>query len=1077
MLGAVRSHGKKVMQPRTAGFAVRGAKTKTWVPTDASEIQKITTQAMIHEVAEKQKEQANRVVPWFLQNMPASYFQQASAAAQAQHVQAITTVRELMQADLQLKMVTKEEDGSGQQVTLISDGTAPGSLHSQLEALSTPKGHDLAEVDVFSSLDGEVSLNMYSYACREARASARRPTAKTASHIFKYAQEIREGKYAGDSTVPAATDLMSVASLEEYFQRLAASYPENSSNPRRFLNQRVMYDKIHGTDGVEVNIEAYRHTLPDNLSRTWVTVAAANVLPEVLLRICSKIVSARGLDITRCHLDTIEDPENSTEDLKGNVVMLRLLVSSLEGQYNLNDNEGFANILQRDLKRSKWLDNQTTELGLRKFPHLGLDKAEIITAFCAMLHGPLAKENAQYFGSIASILQVLSSHTNYIDIAESIATLFLDRFNPHTQQNDLNKPGSTVGVDSSMSDEMFETRSASIRNKIGVLQNEAAAIVLSNMLNAVGATLRTNFYNENRYALSMRMDPKIMVPESTKTRPTPYGVFFCHGRHFNAFHCRFRDIARGGLRIVTPQNTDQYALESARQFDEVYGLSYAQQLKNKDIPEGGAKGVILVNTAALHEDDRFFAMRKSVKAFSDSMLDLMVKDSVKNLVDYYRKEELIYFGPDEQIIPSDLEWIVKRAGERGYPIPDAVMSSKKDNGMNHKDYGVTSEGVVVFLDVALRSSLGINPDTDPFTVKITGGPDGDVAGNLIMMLYRDYGDNAKVVGIADGFGVAEDPEGLDSTELLRLVKHSLPITEFDKSKLSAHGIALPVTCEDGLAKRNSMHFRVKADAFVPAGGRPNTINGANWKQFLQEDGTPSSPLIVEGANIFTTPEARKNLFEQAGVTIVKDSSANKCGVITSSLEVASSMLLTKQEFMDIKDPLVADVVVQLRKLARLEAELLFREYKNYPGALPQFSERISNAIGKVTDAITDALADVGPGDALFEELLPLVTEGLPVKLAAAAGPERIRDNFPVQYQRNAIASVLASKLVYKEGIHLVETQPEEVMGDRAISYYREDKKIAALLAELEAKNAPSDADKAVVDLLRRGGARTSLNIF
>jgi hypothetical protein len=35
-----------------------------------------------------------------------------------------------------------------------------------------------------------------------------------------------------------------------------------------------------------------------------------------------------------------------------------------------------------------------------------------------------------------------------------------------------------------------------------------------------------------------------------------------------------------------------------------------------------------------------------------------------------------------------------------------------------------------------------------------------------------------------------------------------------------------------------------------------------------------SPL---GANIFTTPEARDNLFNHAGVTIVKDSSANKVG--------------------------------------------------------------------------------------------------------------------------------------------------------------------------------------------------------
>ena len=45
-----------------------------------------------------------------------------------------------------------------------------------------------------------------------------------------------------------------------------------------------------------------------------------------------------------------------------------------------------------------------------------------------------------------------------------------------------------------------------------------------------------------------------------------------------------------------------------------------------------------------------------------------------------------------------------------------------------------------------------------------------MAGNLIRILIRDYRDTCKVVGVADGFGVAEDPNGLDPTELLRLVK-------------------------------------------------------------------------------------------------------------------------------------------------------------------------------------------------------------------------------------------------------------------------------------------------------------------
>merc|ERR1712226_855337 len=102
-----------------------------------------------------------------------------------------------------------------------------------------------------------------------------------------------------------------------------------------------------------------------------------------------------------------------------------------------------------------------------------------------------------------------------------------------------------------------------------------------------------------------------------------------------------------------------------------------------------------------------------------------------------------------------------------------------------------------------------------------------------------------------------------------------------------------------------MHNRVKADVFVPAGGRPATINASNWKEYLHpETNEPCSPLIVEGANIFITPDARQKLYEVGKVTIVKDSSANKCGVITSSYEICSSMLMRDDEFLAAKSELV-----------------------------------------------------------------------------------------------------------------------------------------------------------------------------
>jgi len=378
----------------------------------------------------------------------------------------------------------------------------------------------------------------------------------------------------------------------------------------------------------------------------------------------------------------------------------------------------------------------------------------------------------------------------------------------------------------------------------------------------------------------------------------------------------------------------------------------------------------------------------------------------------------------------------------------------------------------------LNKVLNIDPKKQPFTIKITGGPDGDVAGNLIKILFREYGDNCKVVGIADGFGVAEDPQGLNKDELLRLVKASQSISEFDKSKLSREGICLNASTEEGFARRNTMAFRVKADAFVPGGGRPNTINATNWKQFMDAEGKPTSRLIVEGANLFCTHEAREALFQHGKVAIVKDSSANKCGVMTSSNEVAASMLMSKDEFMKIKKEIVEDVLIRLRHVARLEAELLFHEYKYYPGALPHFSERISFAIAKVTDAITDALANVQPEDKLFQELFPLIKANLPGKLAEVAG-DRIAARYPVQYQRNAIASALASQLVYHEGVHLVEQQPDEHVAERAFAYYREDQKIQKIIKKLETQDFGANAEikPTVIQALQKGGARSLVEFF
>ncbi|MCP4834217.1 MAG: amino acid dehydrogenase, partial [Phycisphaera sp.] len=457
-------------------------------------------------------------------------------------------------------------------------------------------------------------------------------------------------------------------------------------------------------------------------------------------------------------------------------------------------------------------------------------------------------------------------------------------------------------------------------------------------------------------------------------------------------------------------------------------------------------------------------------AFVNSILDLITEEpeTRSQIVDRSGLDELIYLGPGENITPAHIEWIVQRARRRGYSLPTACMSSKPGAGITHKGYGVTSEGVNVFLEVALRS-IGIDPKTQPFSVKITGGPDGDVAGNMIRILDRDYGGNARVVGIGDGSGSGEDPDGLDVGELLRLFEEALPIADFDRAKLGPRGRIASVEEPDGAQLRNTLHNRVVADAFVPAGGRPATIHEGNWKDFLQPDGTPSAKVISEGANLFLTPEARDHL-SAAGCVIIKDSSANKCGVICSSFEIGACMMLEEEEFLRIKPVFVEQVLDRLRSLARVEAELLMTEHlRQSKTSLPKLSIRLSRIINGAAPAIMEAISSWPAED--IEMARELVLDHLPPILVETGG-ERVWTKLPERYLHWMMAKRLASGMTYREGIDFLEGMEPAAIATLAQRYLREDVRVRGLVSSLANKDFP-DRDR-VIKLLLAGGVRAGL---
>ena len=70
------------------------------------------------------------------------------------------------------------------------------------------------------------------------------------------------------------------------------------------------------------------------------------------------------------------------------------------------------------------------------------------------------------------------------------------------------------------------------------------------------------------------------------------------GNEFRGFHVRFREVARGGLRLIPSRDDAAYATNRESLFTENYNLAYTQNKKNKDIPEFGSKGTILLEKIA-----------------------------------------------------------------------------------------------------------------------------------------------------------------------------------------------------------------------------------------------------------------------------------------------------------------------------------------------------------------------------------------------------------------------------------------------------------------------------------------------
>jgi glutamate dehydrogenase len=261
---------------------------------------------------------------------------------------------------------------------------------------------------------------------------------------------------------------------------------------------------------------------------------------------------------------------------------------------------------------------------------------------------------------------------------------------------------------------------------------------------------------------------------------------------------------------------------------------------------------------------------------------------------------------------------------------------------------------------------------------------------------------------------------------MELFKQVKPIAFYPKERLNESGFLLEKSSSQLFKKYNSeivaiplLEYEMQrmlsthinhtiADVFIPAGGRPGTLSRDVVHEYLDHQGIPTSRAIIEGANLYLSAHSRQFL-EERGVLIIKDSSANKGGVICSSFEVLAGLTLTEEEFAKHKEEIVKEILEKIEKYSSNEVRYILTKHHDTRQFCSKISDELSDAINGRAMLFLQGLEE---GEVVLsdEHLWSFFAYCLP--LLRNQYVERLLHNIPPAHKRAIIATYLATEQTY-----------------------------------------------------------------
>ncbi|MGE4620177.1 MAG: NAD-glutamate dehydrogenase domain-containing protein [Planctomycetota bacterium] len=277
------------------------------------------------------------------------------------------------------------------------------------------------------------------------------------------------------------------------------------------------------------------------------------------------------------------------------------------------------------------------------------------------------------------------------------------------------------------------------------VRSSAQDIFLRRILGIFKSTLRSSRFQKPGSPLQAYKYNSVSLPFGNQ--PRPWREIFVHHPEVEGVHLRGGPLARGGLRW-SDRTTDYRT--------EVHGLQRTQMVKNVLIVPVGAKGGFVLRKPAEIRSERREQADRLYRVFVDGLLSI-----TDNVIDgnVIPPERVVRWDGDDPylVVAADkgTAHLSNTANdisqERGFWLGDAFASGGS-NGYDHKELAITARGSWEQAKLHFRN-LGIDPETEPYSVVGIGDMSGDVFGNG-MLLAR----NAKLIAAFNHLDIFIDPD-------------------------------------------------------------------------------------------------------------------------------------------------------------------------------------------------------------------------------------------------------------------------------------------------------------------------------